>query len=357
MAATIRDVAKKAEVSVATVSRLINNTGKVRSHTAKRVRAAIKELDFRPSALARNLSTAQSRTLGVVIPSLSNPVFADAVAGINAEARARGFTLMFTSTDYSSEDEFRAVSSLLEYKVEGLILTVANPQDNRALELLEASDVPYVLIYNQPSAESAKKHPTVTIDNVAASSEVARALLGLGHQRFGMVSGNFLASDRALARRDGFLNTITASGHSCPVVLEVDFVSPDLEKSLTPIYADRSTAPTALFCSNDLLAISVIGTLGRMGMNVPKDVSVIGFDGIAVGTHLHPTLSSVIQPSREMGQVATRQLLDRLAGKNCPTSEILLYTFRLGESAGPAAKHNPANDKKIHNRKQRSISQ
>jgi len=353
MAATIRDVAKRAGVSVATVSRLINNTGKVRTETAERVRAAINDLGFRPNALARNLSTAQTRSLGVVIPSLSNPVFADAVSGINAEARASGYTLMFTSTDYSPEDELRAVSSLLEYKVEGLILTVANPLDNPALELLEASDVPYVLIYNQPSA---KIRPTVTIDNVVASSEVARALLGLGHKKFGMVSGSFSASDRALARRDGFINTIIAAGHPCPVVLEVDFVSPNLEDSLAPVYARDATAPTALFCSNDLLAISVIGALGRMGLDVPKDVSVIGFDGIAVGTHLHPTLATVIQPSREMGRAATRQLLDRLAGKDCPTTEILLHTIRLGESAGPAAKSVPAFDKNPNKPEQRRFS-
>ena len=351
MAATIKDVASRADVSVATVSRLINGIGRVREETAERVRKAIEDLNFKPNALGRNLSTAQTRTLGVVIPSLSNPVFADAVTGISAEARANGYTLMFTSTDYSPKDELRVVSSLLEYRVEGLILTVANPLNNPALELLETSGVPYVLIYNQPCI---KKHPTVTIDNVVASCEVARALLGLGHEKLGMVSGIFAASDRASARRDGFINAIVASGRSCPMVLEVDFLTPNLDEILSPVYADRATAPTALFCSNDLLAISVIGVLGRMGVDVPKDVSVIGFDGIAVGTHLHPTLATVIQPSRKMGQAATRQLLDRLAGKDCPDTEILLHTIRLGESAGPVAKSNPAINQKP---KQRRFSQ
>ncbi|MBL6929366.1 MAG: LacI family DNA-binding transcriptional regulator [Rhodospirillales bacterium] len=331
--ATIRDVASRAGVSVATVSRLVNNTGKVSEETAKFVRAAIRDLGFRPNAVGRSLSTSHTRSLGVVIPSLSNPVFADAVAGINAEARARGYTLMFTSTDYSPDDEVRTIGTLLDYRVDGVILTIADPMNNAALEILDSAGVPCILIYNLPSAS---EHPTVTVDNVAAGREVAQTLIGLGHQRLGMVSGSFAASDRAVARCDGFVDGVVGRGLPAPLILEVDFVDPNVEEALVPIYADRATAPTALFCSNDLLAISVIGVLGRMGLDVPKDVSVIGFDGIAVGTHLHPTLATVIQPSHEMGRVATQQLLDRLAGKESPITKILPHTYRPGESAGPA---------------------
>ena len=339
MIATIRDVAKKASVSVATVSRFVNDTGRVSNETAFRVRAAINELGFRPNAVARNLSKSHSRTLGVVIPSLNNPVFADAVAGINAEARSCGYTLMFTSTDYNLEDEVRTVSTLLDYRVDGLILTVADSNISLIPDMLKNAGVPYVLIYNQPSTY---QHPTITVDNIGAGREVAQALIELGHERLGMVAGQFLASDRADARRDGFINGAAEHGLKEPIVIEVDFVSPHLEKTLAPIYAERETAPSALFCSNDLLAISVIGALGRLGLDVPKDVSVIGFDGIAVGTHLHPTLATVIQPSYEMGRVATRQLLDRLAGKDCPLTKILPHTLRIGESAGPASNYSPA---------------
>ena len=338
MTATIRDVAKRAGVSVATVSRLINNTGKIREQTAEAVRAAIRDLDFRPSAVGRNLSSSRTRTLGVVIPSLSNPVFADAVAGISAEARAEGYTLMFTSTDYSPDDELRCINTLLEYRVDGLILTVANPANNPVLKTLESAGAPFVLIYNEVIQNG---YPTVTIDNVAAGREVALTLVGYGHERLGMVSGSFAASDRAVARRMGFYNGVIEKGLPEPLVMEVDFVSPHVEETLSPIFADRQNAPTALFCSNDLLAILVIGVLGRMGLNVPDDVSVIGFDGIAVGTHLHPTLATVCQPSHEMGRAATRQVLGRLIGKDCPDKEILPYILRLGESVGPVSKQSP----------------
>ena len=245
---------------------------------------------------------------------------------------------MFTSTDYSLDDEVRSVRTLLDYRVDGLILTVADAMKSSIPEMLKSAGVQYVLIYNVPCAN---EHPTVTVDNIAAGREVARTLIKLGHERLGMISGQFVASDRARARRDGFMDGAAEHCLAAPTVFEVDFVLPHLEETLAPIYTERETAPSALFCSNDLLAISVIGALGRLGLEVPNDVSVIGFDGIAVGTHLHPTLATVIQPSHEMGRAATRQLLDRLAGKDCPMTEILPHTLRLGESAGPAAKPSP----------------
>ncbi|SDE16206.1 LacI family DNA-binding transcriptional regulator [Rhodospira trueperi] len=339
MGATIRDVAQAAGVSVATVSRLVNGTGRVRDDTARRVQTAIDRLGFRPNAIGRNLSTARTRTLGVVIPSLSNPVFADAVAGINAEAKAQGYTLMFMATDYVRTDEQALVGTLLAYQVDGLILTVADAADSPVLDALDRDDVPYVLIYNQPTA---RNRPTVTVDNVTAGREVADFFADLGHERLAMVSGTLTASDRARARRDGFVAGAEARGLAAPRVLEVDFVDLDADAAVAPLFADRTGAPTALFCSNDLLAISVIGALGRLGLGVPADVSVIGFDGIAVGAQLHPTLATVAQPSREMGRVATTRLLARLAGETAAPATVLPHTLRPGESAGPAAKPCPA---------------
>jgi len=339
MTATIRDVAQEARVSIATVSRYLNRTGKLRNETAARVQCAIDTLGFRPNAVGRSLSTSNTKSLGVVIPSLSNPVFADAVSGINAEARAGGYTLMLTATDYSPQEELRTVGALLEYRVDGLVLTVADPDHSPVLDMLEKSGVPYVLIYNQPTP---KMRPTVTVDNVEAGKEAAHTLINLGHKRLGMISGQFATSDRAHARRSGFFQGARAGSVSEPAVLEVDLVELKVDVTLAKLYADRDSAPTALFCSNDLLAISVIGALERLGLNVPTDVSVIGFDGIAVGTHLHPTLATVIQPSYEMGQLAIRQLLDHLNGGDPPNTVVLPHILRLGESTGPAGKPNPA---------------
>lgn len=336
---TIRDVARRAGVSTATVSRLINGSGPVGAATAARVRAAIDALDFRLNGVGRSLKTAQTRTLGVVIPSMTNPVFADAVAGIDEAARVAGYGLMFTSTEYDPEREQEAVASLLGNRVDGLILTVADPERSAVLDRLDAAATPYVLTYNQPGPGG---RPTVTVDNVAAGRAVAAHLAGLGHARLGMISGPFRASDRAAARRHGFLAGAAAHGLAQPAVREMSFLETDALSVLRPLYAEPGTAPTALFCSNDLLAIAVIGALGRLGLAVPDAVSVVGFDGIAIGTHLHPTLATVVQPSREMGRAATRQLLGRLSGEGTPESVLLPHRLREGESAGQAARPGPA---------------
>jgi DNA-binding LacI/PurR family transcriptional regulator len=338
MAATIRDVARKANVSVATVSRYVNGTYKVRGVTAERVKAAIEELSFRPNAVGRSLSTSSTKSIGMIIPSISNPVFADAVSGVSDVMRTEGYSLTLASSNYDVTDELSAISTLLENRVDGIILTVANPAQSKALSMLEKSQLPYCMIYNQPTAG----HSTVTVDNVAAGYDVARAMIRLGHQRLGMISGKFASSDRAYARRTGFLKGVDEAGLEPPAIVEVGYEDEQVSKALENLYADLNTAPTALFCSNDLLAISVIGSLRRRKIAVPDQVSVIGFDGISVGSHMYPALATVVQPSKEMGRTAARHLLEMLLNGQEQYVSILSHILRLGESAGPACKLDPA---------------
>lgn len=350
---TIKDVARQAGVSVATVSRLVNNSGVVGEKTAKKVRLAIKELSFRPNVIGRSLKTSRTKLIGVVIPSLSNPVFADAVAGINDELSDIGYTLMFTSTDYHIERERQSLETLLSNRVEGLILTVANSEHSNVLDMLDKSRVPYVMLFNQPSP---RNRPSVTVDNVSASKEVADIMVDHGHHCIAMISGSFEKSDRAVARKKGFVEGLKARGCPPPYICEVDFVDLDIDEVLQPLYAESQSSPTALFCSNDLLAISVIGALSRHGLRVPEDVSVFGFDGIAVGNHLYPTLTTVMQPAREMGRVAAQQLLGHISRGEEPETVILPYTMRLGESTGQASKHAPVTPQNLFQSKQKMES-
>ena len=192
---------------------------------------------------------------------------------------------------------------------------------------------------NQPSDSG---RPAIGVDNIAAGGDVARALAALGHRRLGMIAGSFQASDRSRARQTGFVREVLKAGIDAPVIREVDFVDGDIEQVVTGLFESDTTPPTALFCSNDLLAISVIGALRRRKLTVPDDVSVIGFDGISAGTHLSPTLATVVQPSREMGRLAAQQLLGHLKGEQAPRTAILPHHLRLGESAGQAPKPVPA---------------
>ncbi|MAX47476.1 MAG: alanine racemase [Rhodospirillaceae bacterium] len=348
---TIRDVALDAGVSIATVSRVVNKLGTVSKETEERVQQSIDRMGFRLNAFGRGLSTSRSYTIGVMIPSLSNPVFADAVSGITQEASKAGYNVMIAATDYQHAAEISTVSTFLERQIDGMILTVADPMHSDALDMLEAAQAPYALIYNQVSKSD---RLTVTVDNVAAGDAVARCFHTQGHRTMAMISGSFAESDRAIARRDGFVTGIAALGLPTPVIHEVGFVNLDIEPVLQSLFEDQDKAPTALFCSNDLLAISFISGLERRGLRVPDDVSVMGFDGIAIGTHLHPTLATVVQPSKRMGEVAAQCLLCRINGEGGMQSTLLPFTLRLGESTGRACKQLPADlqtpHKSVHRR-------
>jgi len=247
-------------VSVATVSRLVNGTGNVGADSAARITQAIQELGFRPNVVGRSLKMARTRSLGVVIPSISNPVFAETLAGLSAEARASDYNLMLTVSDYDCANEAGAVSALMSCQVDGLILTVADLVHSASLDMLDAAGIPYVLVYNQPSDGG---RPTIGVDNIAAGGDVARALAALGHRRLGMIAGSFQASDRSRARQTGFVREVLKAGIDAPVIREVDFVDGDIEQVVTGLFEGDTPPPAALFCSNDLLAISVIGALRR----------------------------------------------------------------------------------------------
>lgn len=332
--ATARDVAESAGVSVATVSRVINATAGVNPETAAKVHAAIAELGYRPNSVGRSLKTASSRLIGVLIPTLSNPVFAEAVDGIAEGVADGGYSLLFSTSDYRREAESQGIETLLRYRVNGLILTVADAADSRILDLLDTAEIPYVLAYNPAGAHG---RPTVTVDNRAAGARVAERLIGLGHRRLGMIAGRLSESDRARARHQGFAEAAAAAGLPPPLLCEVPFTRPELEPVLAGIFA-APDAPTALFCSNDMLAIVTIGVLAGLGISVPGEVSVVGFDGIAIGNLLHPSLATVVQPSRELGRTAARQLLRRLGGEAAVAPVILPHVLRHGNSAGPAPK-------------------
>lgn len=335
--ATIREWPRGAGWSIATVSRVVSGKGPVSTDSERRVRGAIAELGFRPNTIGRSLQAARSRTVGVLIPSLSNPIFAESVAGVHALAAEHGYSVLIASTDYSPEREALAVESLLSNRVEGLVLTVADGDRSTSLD---ASGTPYVLAYNQTFVSG---RPFVSVDNVAAARAIAERMIRLGHRRIGMVAGRFRQSDRSRLRHEGFCAAIEAAGLHPGPLIEVDFADVRLVERLAR-HMDQPDPPTALFGSNDLLALATVGALQDLGLRVPGDVSVTGFDGIEVGALVSPRLSTLVQPARLMGRTAVSLLLQRLAGGTPPSSILLPFAIRAGETLGapPAARRRPA---------------
>ncbi len=329
---SIIDVAREAGVSVATVSRAFNQPESVRAETRDRVVVAARRVNYRPNASARTLRTQRSRVLGVVLPTLLNPVFAECLQGIAEAAAASGYAIVPMTTQYRLDDERRAVGGLAAAGVDGIVLVVSHPATSAALRQLQNEQLRYVLAYNWHP-----QHPCVSVDGIGALAETVARLVALGHRRIAMVSGPQTASDRAQQRHQGFLRGMASAGLVPWPLIEVPFVEAAAGQVAQALRAaDR---PTALLCSNDLLAIRAIRAAHLAGLDVPRDVSIVGFDGIALGEDLTPALTTITQPNHGIGRTSASLLIDAIAGNRTldATSSVRMpHGFRAGESCAAA---------------------
>ena len=305
---SIIEVARKAGVSPATVSRAFNQPELLKPATLARIKAVARSDDFRPNRVGRSLRAGSTRTIGLLLPTLGNPVFAECFEGAEQHARQAGYSVMMATTGYAPEVETTAVQTFLDHQVDGLLLTVGAPARNKALAMLQAADMPHMLVYNESGA-----HPFVSVDNHAAARDMMQVLAALGHRRVAMVTGPLSASDRARRRLVGARAEARTLGLNEVAHLVMPAHTAASREVLQAALRGPS-APTALFCSNDLLAASVITHLVAMGYAVPRDISVCGFDGSAIGALMVPPLTSVEQPSRQIGATACAHLLTRLLG-------------------------------------------
>ena len=329
---SIQDVARAAGVSVATVSRVFNLPDKVTPSTRAQVEQIAHTMGYVPNASARSLRTQRSRVIGVVLPTLLNPVFAECLEGIARAAASAGYAILPITTDYQIAQENRAVSQLLAGNVDGMILVVSNPATSTGLHRLAAAGQPYVLAYNRHA-----DHPCVSVDGEQAVADLVAHLVAQGHRRITMVSGQLTASDRAQQRCRGFRRGMAAAGLHEGAVLEVPFVETAVQEIAALL--QRPERPTALVCSNDLLAIRSIRAARLAGLAVPADLSVTGFDGIALGEDLTPVLSTIAQPNADIGRRSVDLLLQAIRTGTAPSpiaSVTLAHHFRTGESCAGA---------------------
>lgn len=333
---TIKDVAELAGCGIATVSRVLNNSGPTSVASRERVLAAAEKLDFKFNEFGRSLQSRRSKTIGVLVPTLSNPVFADAVQGIQQAAAMHGYDVILSSANYDQKTEQTAMATLLAKQVDGVILTVSAPNESNALEMLKQNHVPHCLIFNQPTNLDVT---AVGVDNVEAARVVGQRLFELGHLDAVFVAVQFAMSDRSADRYRGFSEVYAQHGLREPELLEVDFAPGDLEVALVNLF-EKTPSTTALFASNDMLALACIRALRALGKSVPDDVSVVGFDGIAVADLVHPKLATIATPCHDMGFKAAQLLLKALLKNEQPPKGVmsLPFEFRCSESLTLASK-------------------
>ena len=334
----IQEVARQIGVSVATVSRAFNAPQQVSAATREKVLRLAQTLGYTPNASARTLRTSRSRVLGVLMPTLTNPVFAECLEGVAEAAHAAGYSILPMTTHYDAALETRCVALMQGASVDGLLLVVSNPDTSQALRHLQRARTPYVLLYNRHP-----KHPCVSGDSETAVAEVVAHLAALGHRRLTMVSGQLSASDRAQQRYKGFLQGLRRERLKGPALLEVPFMESAIEQVVGHLKCDGR--PTALVCSNDLLALRCLRAAQLAGLRVPQDISIVGFDGIALGLDTMPMLSSVVQPNNEAGHLGVQWLVRAIERRERPTpreSVMLAHHFRAGESCGRAPAGRPS---------------
>lgn len=311
MRVSIKDIAKAAGVSHSTVSRALSDSSLVSDETKARIQRLALEMGYSPNSLARSLVTRQTYTVGVVVTTIADPFIAQVVQGIESTAQDHGYTVILCNSGAVPEREISAVETLRSKRVDGVIVT-SSRVGALYLDHLERIGVPIVLINNH-NEESGRYTFTVTVDNRHGGYIATKHLIGLGHRRIAYVTAPADHSSD-LDRLTGYQQALGEAGLESDSVLIVpgNGRSDGGERAMETL-AGLRPLPSAVFCYNDMTAVGLMTAARQVGLSVPQDLAVVGFDDISFARHCHPPLTTIAQPKTEMGQLAMRMALSLMA--------------------------------------------
>jgi len=313
MAVILADVAQAAGVNISTVSRALRGASGIPRDTRRKVREAAERLGYRPNRVARGLATGRSHTLGLIVSDIRNPYFADVARGAEDAAYRAGYDVVLCNSDLDPAKQMRYVRSLLEKRVDGLLMNSVADLGRPDQQELADSGVPIVLLNITPGVRA---FSTVTGDNFAGGRLAGAYLLKLGHRVIAHLTGPRRHGNLA-ARARGFLRAMqTARRRAKPVVVHGD-QSYQGGYELARRVLQRRPEVTAIFAGNDAMAFGAIRAILEAGRSVPEDLSVVGFDNVELASIIRPPLTTIHQPKYEIGQAAVEILL-RQAGRNGP---------------------------------------
>ncbi len=329
---TIADVAEAAQVSTATVSRCLNSPERVNAKTREKVEQAIQALGYTPNFGARALAANRTNTVGAVIPTMDNAIFARGLQAFQETLHDHGVTLLVATSHYRPEIEEEQIRALLARGADGLLL-IGYERSARLQNDLARRGVPSVVAWAYDPGHAV---PAIGFDNKKAMSALVHEVLDHGHRRLGVISAETATNDRARGRVAAVRNVMQARGlpEDALRVIETQYGIEAGGAAFAELMAEPR--PTAVLCGNDVLAVGALREAKRLGYRVPQDLSITGFDDIELAAIAEPALTTVHVPHREMGRRSALALLALIRGEDPPESVELATELRLRGSLGPA---------------------
>ncbi|REG81996.1 LacI family DNA-binding transcriptional regulator [Marinomonas pollencensis] len=329
---TMGDVALAAGVAPVTVSRYLNDPALVSERSKQKISAAIKTLNYVPHAAARTLASKRSRMIGCIMPSLDSSLFGRAIEVFQNHISTSGYNLILASHNYDAAKEQEHIHQMISHGVDALLL-IGNSRDEEIYRLLQAKNIPYVLTW---TIDPSQVHPCVGFDNHSAASSIANYLMDLGHTKFAMISGLVKNNDRAYERLQGVRHALAKRGLSLADdnVIERQF-GVDAGRDAFRLLMSRSQQPTAIICGSEPFAYGAIFESKTMGIDIPNDVSITGFDDMWLASNITPRLTTVRTPQQQIGMLAAKYLVAKLNGENVLTPPPLDIEIVVRESCAP----------------------
>jgi LacI family transcriptional regulator len=331
---TIRDVAKAAGASTATVSHVLNGSRFVSAETKTRVEEAIRALHYRPHGVARSLRRSRTHTIGVMISDIANPFFADLVLGVEdvVHRDVGGYNFILCNTEESRDKERMYFDVLVQKRIDGLIIAPAGGNDDAVKDMI-AQGLPVVCVDREFVGVEAD---TIVVDNHSAAKTIVQHLIALGHRRIAVLRAR-LRANSINDRVKGYLEALAESGlraEAGDIAESASDVDDACRIAIEILHSDRR--PDAIFCTNNFMTLGAMRAISEMELRCPADIAVAGIDDLPWTAGFRPRLTVIAQPGRAMGREGARLLLDRIAKRrtDAPVRWVLPTELRVRESCG-----------------------
>jgi len=327
------DVAREAGVSTATVSRVVNEQGAISDDVKARVLNAIDVLNYIPDAGARALAMQQSATLGAIIPTLNNAIFAEGINAFERTAQSLGYTLILSVSQQNKVKEQHLVTKMIERGVDGLML-IGNSHHPAIYDRLKQAGVRHVCTWAYDARAQA---PNIGFDNVQAMEPAVEHLMSLGHVRIGMLAGITQDNDRAAGRVEGVRKSLESRGLSLPQshIIEVPYSITESRRAFVTLMEQQKLS--AVICGNDVIAYGALLEAQRLGISVPGQLSLTGFDDLSLSSELNPALTTVQVHAERMGEIAATLLIEAVESQSDVQSAQLDTKLLVRQTTGPAS--------------------